>query len=271
VSGKRQLFNGVINRIAGIGIELEGGWDNPVPGHNIVRDGSVKFKEPKTRVERDPITHAPTIVYVNPEEKNSFPKYDIGEIVSPAKPSPLTIDTFADWMRLCYPQHVNETCGLHVHMSFYTKLNYSRLISPDYTPHIISELKEFGRKRGIPGTGQGAMFWNRLDPNHPWTLQHCTHLFLGDKQVLIRKKDYNSRGTSHSRYTFINYCEAQHHTVECRGLPMFEDVGLAIDAVAAVIDATNRYLSKMRLREKPSPIVVPERPVVYQEVGSIIR
>jgi hypothetical protein len=263
---KRQLFNGVVNRIAGIGIELEGGWDAPVKGHQIVRDGSVKFKQPKMPIITDPITGART--YGPPDGK--FPKHEVGEIVSPGpnRGGPLKIDTFEEWVRLCYPQHVNETCGLHVHMSFFTKLNYSRLLTPDYMDFVIESLGEWGRKAGIPGD---HMFWNRLNPAHPWTLEHCSHQFLGENQIHIREKDFRSRGTPYSRYTFINYCHAQHHTVECRGLPMFETADEAVAAVGAVLDSTNRFLSKMRLREKRVVVDVPVLPDITQEFRSIIR
>jgi hypothetical protein len=265
---KRQLFNGVVNRIAGIGIELEGGWDAPVEGHTIVRDGSVKFVQPKMRRTIDPQTGLDRFVTV--QEGLKFPKYEIGEIVSPGPRNggPLTINNFADWLRRCYPQHVNETCGLHVHMSFYTKLNYSRLLTEDYMLFVIESLKNWGRKAGIP---EDHMFWSRLDPTHPWTQQHCAHQFLGENQITINRKDFNSRGTPYSRYTFINYCHAQHNTLECRGLPMFSTADESIAAVGAVLDATNRYLSKMRLREKKFIVDVAVQPDLVQEFRSIIR
>ena len=40
---KREILNGLTNRLHLVGIELEGGWDALVEGEVIVPDGSVKF------------------------------------------------------------------------------------------------------------------------------------------------------------------------------------------------------------------------------------
>jgi hypothetical protein len=258
---KRQLVNGIVNRIALVGIELEGGWDLPVEGEKIVHDGSVQFEDPWTdMIEPAPGARKIAVARATPRPHPQM----IGEIVS----GKLTIDAIEPWIVKCHPQHVNETCGLHVHMSFFNKLNYSRLMVPEFTGHMIDELNRFGLAEGIP---QGHMFWKRLDPNHPWTQRHCRHQFLGDKQVLVKKKDYNSRGTDYSRYTFINYCHAQQPTVECRGLPMFDSAELAYKAVMAVVTATNRFLSKIRMREKSVSAGVIERPAFFQEIGAVVR
>ena len=176
------------------------------------------------------------------------------------------------WVRAVYPQHVNPTCGLHVHMSFAHKLNYSRLMTPEFTPYMLDALRAWGQSEGLP---EADPLWERLNrPDHP----HCSHQYLADKQVLMRKKDYQSRGTDHSRYTAINYCEAQHRgngsgtgTVECRVLPMFQEPDVAMRAIWAVVDNTNRFLSRIRQREKATEATVLARPEVFQEFGTTIR
>jgi len=258
---KRELLNGIVNRINLVGIELEGGWDKAVQGYEIIRDGSVKFDPPQGRYDYNPRTGEREFVLTGGK---TAPKYAVGEIVSGR--TGMKIAAIEPWLTRCYPQHVNETCGLHVHMSFTNKLNYSRLMSQEYLDQMIRELRLWGEREGITD----KRFWNRLDPNHPWTQQHCAHLFLGDKQALIRKKDYNSRGTSHSRYTFINFCEAQHHTVEVRGLTMFEDSATAYKAIMCVLDTTNRFLSKIRQRERKVAVSIQERPVSYEEIGTVV-
>jgi hypothetical protein len=275
MAAKRPMLNGIVNRIQYVGIELEGGWDAPVKGEEIIGDGSVRFDEPRARIDLRtgrPLPADPNVPPARPPIQ-----YGKGEIVSPAPPrgALLTTETFADWVRKCYPQHVNGTCGLHVHMSFFNKLNYSRLIVPDYTERMVDALREFATKERLP---EDHMLWKRLDPNHAWTKEHCAHIFLGDKQVLVRKKDYSSRGTEYSRYTFINYCDAQHSTIECRGLPMFggqpttrDDVELAIRAIGVILDTTNKALSKIRQRERMVQTAVSERPPVFQEFGTVIR
>lgn len=251
----RPLLNGIINRVKLVGIELEGGWDAPVPGETIHKDSSVVFPPP--RILTDPTTGIrsvdPTCVY---------PKHDIGEIASQ---DPMPVEEVEPWMMRCYPQHVNGTCGLHVHMSFHHKLNYSRLVVPEYTQFMVEAVKSFCINEGLP---ESHPQWSRVNqPDH----RHCAHTFLGDKQIMMRKKDYNSRGTEHSRYTFINYCDGQYHTIECRGLAMYDTPAQGVRAVMCVLNATNRFLSKMRQRERAVVASVIERPPVYQEIGTIVR
>lgn len=272
---KRTLLNGVVNRVALVGIELEGGWDGPVAGEEIIGDGSVHFDPaPAPRRLATILAEDAAAAAQRTQQPIISPKYRKGEIASK---NGMPVEMLADWMKQCYPQHVNHTCGLHVHMSFFHRLNYSRLLVPEFTPFIIESLKQWGTRACVP---DDHMFWNRLNPEHPWTREHCRHEYLGDNQVTVKRKDYNSRGTDHSRYTFINYCDGQHRTIECRGLPMFgttgqlvttHDIEAATLAVMEVVNATNRYLSKMRQRERPVRIAVPEKCAVSQEFGSIIR
>jgi len=258
---KRELLNGVVNRIALCGIELEGGWHEPVKYYDIHNDASVKFPAPAQKYIIDPQT-LQKMLWIDPNAP-PMPRYDKGEIASNA----LTVTQVETFMRHAYPHLVNDTCGLHVHMSFHHKLNYSRVMSKEYMHFMIGEIRAWGTQNNIP---LDHMLWNRLNPEHPWTKQHCAHVFLGDKQVLSKKKDYNSRGTAHSRYTFINYPEAMLHTVECRGLPMFEKVDEALSAVMCVLTATNRFLSKIRQREQKVPAQIIERDTSYEEIGTVV-
>src|SRR5690348_9266825 len=100
MASKRELLNGIVNRINLVGIELEGGW-NRCPdkklGH-FDHDGSVRFEPFDKDGDRMPM-----------------PQYYTGEYVS----YPMPVDQIASWLRTTYPEHVNDTCGLHVHMSFH--------------------------------------------------------------------------------------------------------------------------------------------------------
>lgn len=285
VQSKRPMLNGIVNRVAKVGIELEGGWDAPPPcGARIIRDGSVVFggnphrslDSGNLQPEDIEIVNGSLRIRADRQAGRPRPRHNIGEVVSEPLELPPSV-AVEEWIRGSYPQHVNDTCGLHVHMSFYHKLNYSRLMTPEFTPYIVEAISRWGVERGIPKT---HMLWNRLNPQHPWSLQHCAHVFLGDRQAVIDRKDFQSRGKPHSRYTFINYCEAQHHTVECRGLPMFGtpgelvmpgDIDTAVSSVMAVVDATNRFLSKIRKTEKVRRVVVAERPEMNSEFGRIVR
>jgi hypothetical protein len=258
---KREMLNGIVNRIKHVGIELEGGWEKWPSVGRADQDNSVKFKRTDPRLAIDPVTGRNIVL------PGEGPRVT-GEVVSQGPDGggilPSEIEAF---VTAAHPTFVNETCGLHVHMSFYYKLNYSRLLTPEFTVAMVDGLKQWGTERGIP---EDHMFWKRLDPNHEWTLQHCSHTYLGDNQIKVRGKDYRSRGKAHSRYTAINYCEAQHHTVEVRLLPMFATAPESIAAIMAVLNITNRFLSKVRHRERVASVAVIARPAIYQEYGSIV-
>lgn len=121
--GENKKFR--INRVQLIGVELEGGWDKPVP---VEHDGSVQGLKAKV----------------------------MGEIPSP----PLALEPLKNWMREYYPPHINETCGMHVHQSVISPLTYQRLMDPKYAVTVIHYFREWGKKVKLP---PGHPIWDRLD------------------------------------------------------------------------------------------------------------
>ena len=201
------------SRIINVGIEIEGGWTRLPPGARIVRDGSVHLPE----VGEDLVA--------------------IGEF--PSHPmSPSDVDM---WMRAFYPQYVNSTCGLHVHMSFKHALQYQRLMSEEYPATIVEYMTRWAIEEALPMTHP---LWARLKGES----LYCQHIFNADQQVLNQDKDYNQQRKGH-RYTVINYCWARYHTLECRLLPMMSTVEQSIRAVQEVMDITNKFLVVTARRE----------------------
>lgn len=200
------------NRIHRIGIELEGGWDRlPIGIDGLHNDVSVRF------------------------EGSVRPAYR-GEIPS----KPMVIEEWPTWLREKYPAHVNETCGLHVHMSLRNALLYQRLMTKDYLTSVIKYLKEWGTTEGI---APGHPFWNRVNGNN----RFCVTEFHADFQAIATNKEDNRRRT------FINYPFSMHQTVECRGLPMFDNAEIAARAIKHLLDITNAFLvSQARREEKVS-------------------
>jgi hypothetical protein len=241
---------GIKNRIHRVGVELEGAWTKPPAGmrrEHIIRDGSLEF--PDLRVERVPLEQRlrnPAFIVENAPAPR-MPDVLVGEIPSPV----LEVGTYADWMLKHYPQHVNETCGLHAHVSFFFKLNYMRLMTPEFTPYVVKGLLEWAEEEKLP---KAHPIWPRLlRKDH----RHCAHIYLGDNQVRQVGKDFNSRGKPHSRYTALNYCWSAdpegmgkgRGTVECRLLPMMETAEQAVRGVGEFFSLTNKFLAKMRARE----------------------
>jgi hypothetical protein len=213
------LKNRPVNRVERIGIEIEGGWtEPPAKTSRIIRDGSVK----------------------------NFPKdvnfYGIGEVASP----PIPIILGETWLNANYPQYINKTCGLHVHMSFADCMMYGRLMHIDYHDTVVEYLKRWATEENIPPT---HTLWDRLNNK----CEHCQHKFWPDKQARQTEKIYDKEMEGH-RYTVINYCYGLRRvggTVEVRVLPMFDSPEQSWRAIMRVIDITNGCLIKLAKKENP--------------------
>lgn len=198
------------NRTNLVGVELEGGWDEPPRGNNIIRDGSVRGL------------------------RNDF----TGEIPSPA----LTIDQMRVWLEKCYPTSVNHTCGFHIHLSFKDALCYQRLMDNRFPATILAEFRKWGDEMQI---SEDHPLWNRLTNG----TAHCRHTFDPDGQVTNTEKDYNQERPG-NRYSVINYCWGRYQTVECRVLPMFATHQIAFEAVCHYIKIANAFLVAVAKREE---------------------
>ena len=139
------------------------------------------------------------------------------------------------WIRQFYPKFVNETCGLHVHMSFKSALHYMRLMSPRYPETITAYMTEWANEERLD---KDHPIWARLKGNS----EYCQPVFDADRQVRKTKKEYNHHDPDGHRYTMINYCHGTHGTLECRLLPMMETADQAVRAVQRIFDVTNACL-----------------------------
>lgn len=209
----------VKNRIATVGVELEGGWATEPDRVSIGHDGSVSF---------------PSAIRRNLA------------IVGEATSQPMAPIGLATWMRRAYPSHVNETCGLHIHLGFREssrELYYQWLMTPDYQDTLVATLQAWGVAKGFPPDHR---LFHRLAGNNTY----CEHRFWPDAQARQERKNYTHSSSGH-RYTMVNYCYGLHKTLEVRVLPMFDAVEDAIEALHVVIDTTNNVLSKVATRERP--------------------
>lgn len=200
----------VRSRIERIGIELEGGWSSRPEMGSLGTSGS------DGSVSIDMTGHTS--------------RAWVGEVQSvPIEPIRLK-----QWLNKFYPAKVNKSCGLHVHMSFSDARHYQALMVKDFQDTLIAELTKWGKEEKVPAKHP---FWERLAGKN----QYCSTEFYPDKQASDKKKDYTRQPNGH-RYTFISFPHKQHGTIECRGLPMFDDAGQALRAVYKVLDVTNAYL-----------------------------
>jgi hypothetical protein len=206
------------NRVARVGIELEGGWDlirHPLP-FKVVRDGSVFKKRDAGDLQRE-----------------GLPGIACGEVPLP----PMQPAQIPRSIRKYYPTVIDDSCGLHVHMSFETVLHYAILAdSASYMETMIAYLRRWAKDHDLP---KDHPLWDRLDGKS----QYCQKKFWPEAQIQTNQKDHDLERFGH-RYTWIHFCWGRYKTVECRGLTMMETPDLAISAVQEVVKVTNAYLLK---------------------------
>ena len=223
----------VRSRIDLIGVELEGGW-----GHGLF---------PKNeRFEKDAsVFHDRTII--QRAKVKSLRISHMGELPS----QPMMPIAMPMWMKKCYPQMVDDTCGLHIHMSFHTKVHYSLLMIPEFQKTMIVYLKDWANEEKLP---EKHPIWSRLNGAN----EYCNHEFYADLQVVEGKKDYDHFRKG-NRYTAVAYRGGK--TIECRILPMFETVDQSIRALKKVMDVTNACLVKVAEKCGPEILEVKDLPL----------
>ena len=204
-------------RVTKVGLELEGGWDRePLTrlGIKLEGDGSVKFEDPTKPI---------------PHQK--------GELKSHPMP-PVELE---NWVKIYYPQHINKTCGMHMHMSTKYALYYQMLMTVEYPSTIVKYMKEWAETNKLPPEHP---IWDRLAGKS----KYCQHIFTADDQVLTARRDFDQNAKGH-RYTVINYCHKRLGTLECRLLPMMETADLAVSALNEILSITERFLVAQAVKE----------------------
>lgn len=217
-----KLKGHVRNRLYRVGLEMEGGWTNLSPNVNLENDTSVQIPNPGS------------------------PTWRTGELVS----EPLEPIQVGPWMRRWYPTNVNQTCGMHVHVSFRDANHYARLADSEaYQATVINEFKKWATLEGFPASHH---IWSRLTGKN----QYCLHKFWPKLQMMPTKKDYD-HSREGCRYTAINYCFGVNKTLECRLLPMMDTKEQGVRAVKEFLSITNACLVALRGKEEKLVGMVP--------------
>jgi hypothetical protein len=187
--------------IKAIGVELEGMW-------NTRPDGA---------------TGDPSVSGFVRETGREY----TGEVPSPI----LALSEVESWMSANYPDAVNSTCGMHIHISFDTKTEYSLLMSyaERLQNDLIQNVREWATEREII---RGHPLWEELQGGNRFTR-------MGTENVIAQTR---ARGKSGVRYRMLNFCYSLHGTLEIRMLPGFKKKHLGIQAVGVVIDTVKRAL-----------------------------
>ena len=178
-----------------IGIELEGGWNTVLPG--LKNDGSIR--------------------------NISLPVK--GEIASP----PLTFKSCKAWIDKNCPVEVNNTCGLHIHVSLKDIRDYIRLMDNDFYEFFLLTMSKWGKDMKFSKKHE---FWSRLAGKN----FYCKKLWTPTTQANTKH--------SNDRYTHLNFAFAKHGTVECRLFPGFSDPKLIHEALCILISCYETWLDE---------------------------
>lgn len=232
-----QMGSKVKRRILAVGVELEGGWVDPDGRLSIDRDGSVQIDarwtaedevryQTSTGEERDRLRR----------KRLEAGRMRVGELQSQQMPP----NHVHEWIMTHHPTQVNQTCGLHVHMSFKDPSHYNRLVTPSYPATVLKYLAEWGERMKVPSAHP---LWNRLAGRS----EYCRAVYCDTEQIHRKRKDFDHHSKD-SRYTVIAYHWSRLGTVECRVLPMFEDPEQSANAVEEVIKITHHFLASSKSR-----------------------
>lgn len=223
-SGKsRSLSRHEFKFIGKVGVELEGGW-NESPSFTIHSDGSVhcggEYKG----------------------EAHTIPKSTLKEVF--------------DEIKAKYPDHIDGSCGLHVHVSL-PELYYAYLTSKKFWEYFQIRMDTLHEMLLLgPKDASTERFRGRLDGGN----QYCKKMFDPEKQVRSRDKNGN-------RYTQVNFCYALHNTLECRLFPMFEHASNAAMCVSEFTDTIETFLKGYKEKENLWTVVdVEETPKTQEEI-----
>jgi len=160
-------------------------------------------------------------------------KYNhVGEVAS----KPLKIIDLLKWTDKNYPDYTNRSCGMHLHFSFNSITDYSRLMERRFYYHFLDKLEQFGRDNKLNKDG---IFWERIKGKN----DYCKKEFIPELQASFKKKDGNTR------YRIVNCCFQLYGTYEVRVLPCFAKKIISLKAIKFVYDVIENYLI-----EKHTPI-----------------
>jgi hypothetical protein len=166
-----------------VGVEMEGGW-NYKPD-NLKYDQSVEVES----MYRGEVSSPPTS-YEN-------------------------LQYLFEWMRKWYPQHVDASCGFHIHISLKNTLYYSQLMSEEFYEYFLQKTEEWGKKKEEQKYDM-SLFWKRWRGDNKF----CRRIFRADEQSIVKDKQS-------CRYSHLNFCYTMHQTLECRLFPMFQSKRIA--------------------------------------------
>lgn len=272
VKGKHKpLTSKDIKYVKAMGIELEGGWY--IQPENIHEDESIRNITRHVDLPQfimgdegehdchvciphkftNGMDNIPGIIYCNDNCTISThcddscdkhcgcqfklePSTVVGECISP----PYSIEEIRDWISSNAPDKVNNTCGLHIHVSMKNDGDYLKLADKEFYNFFLDWIKKWARDVGIPASHE---FWDRIEGRN----KYCMPTFQPELQMTLKDKHPENKAI---RRTILNYCfnfvkedGMPRKTLECRVFPAFNHAGYIVLALEAFVKCIETYLT----------------------------
>jgi hypothetical protein len=132
-----------------------------------------------------------------------------------------------------WPDKVNKTCGFHVHTSFKTPGDYSRLTDRAFWTHFLAYWERVVNAPPEELSAYDVVTLTERLAGWRFSLRE----FYPDKQIFVK-------GKGGARYAHLNFCWGFHKTLECRLLPMPRAREAAVVLVELLLRCYDEYLSQ---------------------------
>ena len=226
-----------------VGIELEGGWLRPLDGWPsffrkvdfvVKTDSSVELDEGTidTRIGKNwdcskYLFDVEQCSYFSAGRDPSLMSGMAEVVEAEFNSNPMSNrQVINGWLNTFYPTFVNDTCGLHVHISFKSPAFYALLATKKFNTYFRAKMKRWGTK-------------NIDSPEHEFWKRYWYH----NTFCSLRFDAHNQLKGHGDRYSQLNFCAYRSHgTIENRLFPMFEKKELAISAVNEYIDCVESFI-----------------------------
>jgi len=191
-------------RVAEVGAEIEGGWNGEEAPEGMYGDVSVKCAGDH-----------------------------IGEIASRG-----SLEEMLEWVGDNYPDEMDRSCGIHVHVSFTNRLAYMQLMSRTfYYKWFLPRVEKWAEELNI---NKGSAFYVRFEGKKG--VEHAKFSMKG----FHAEKQSKMLGKDGLRYYHLNYCYKLHTTIECRLFPTFQKKELAVKAIEFYVNLCNEFLAQCK-------------------------